>query len=240
MGSPPAASAGTPERVRCESVAERWSHCPLPFKGEAAMLRQLSRNACVRNYSWGQDAQGVWVSRGCRAEFGPTLDGEQAQAGAAARMRSLRCESRNGAHTRCPAETGQGVRLTRQLSSIDCELGRSWGYDEEGVWVSRGCRAEFLVGANKRGDNFFGRLFQRKKPVQGASAAMPGDDATGRPLRCESLKAQRQVCALKPPAGKVELVRQLSNAACKRGSGWGWDSREVWVDKGCRAEFMVW
>jgi hypothetical protein len=33
--------------------------------------------------------------------------------------------------------------MERQLSSQPCEEGRSWGYNERGVWVDRGCRAVF-------------------------------------------------------------------------------------------------
>jgi Protein of unknown function (DUF3011) len=38
------------------------------------------------------------------------------------------------------------VRLVRQRSDTDCILGRTWGYDPRGIWVDRGCRADFEVG----------------------------------------------------------------------------------------------
>ena len=40
--------------------------------------------------------------------------------------------------------------------------------------------------------------------------------------------------------GRVQLVRQLSNAACIEGRTWGRDARGVWVTDGCRAEFRSW
>jgi len=35
------------------------------------------------------------------------------------------------------------------------------------------------------------------------------------------------------------LTRQLSGKSCESGSTWGFDSRGIWVDKGCSAEFSV-
>lgn len=37
------------------------------------------------------------------------------------------------------------VRLDRQLSKNPCVLGESWGVDDEGLWVDRGCKAVFEI-----------------------------------------------------------------------------------------------
>jgi len=37
------------------------------------------------------------------------------------------------------------VQLTHQLSRTNCVLNRNWGADQNGVWVSNGCRAEFAM-----------------------------------------------------------------------------------------------
>ena len=39
-----------------------------------------------------------------------------------------------------------GVVLRRSFGSAACLLGRTWGYDQAGVWVSDGCSAEFVTG----------------------------------------------------------------------------------------------
>lgn len=226
-------------RIVCESIAERWNHCALPFKGEARMLRQLSRNACIRHQSWGQDEKGVWVAGGCRAEFGVAVadsDADPDEAPSSKRRLTLRCESRSGGPVHCPAETAQGVRLTRQLSSFECELGRSWGFDADGIWVARGCRAEFeVIGtASPRRSGWLSRLFKR----DGGDAVIAGS-SEGRALRCESRDGARRECTLSG-ATRVDMVRQLSNAACTQGVGWGWNAEQLWVDRGCRAEFIVW
>jgi hypothetical protein len=39
--------------------------------------------------------------------------------------------------------------------------------------------------------------------------------------------------------GYVRLYRQLSSGPCRQGSEWGFDRRGIWVNHGCRAEFVV-
>jgi hypothetical protein len=71
----------------------------------------------------------------------------------AAAQRTVTCESRGHDRTRCSVDTRGGVRLVQQLSEARCERGRSWGADERGIWVSRGCRARFSVGGRDRWDD---------------------------------------------------------------------------------------
>lgn len=59
---------------------------------------------------------------------------------------TLTCESNDGRYRYCRVDTKNRVRLTRQLSRADCRQGRSWGFDRRGIWVNRGCRAEFEYG----------------------------------------------------------------------------------------------
>ena len=66
--------------------------------------------------------------------------------------RRVRCESDGGRQRRCPADTSGGVTLVRQLSHTACVEGQTWGYDDDGIWVDRGCRAEFLVSEEAAGD----------------------------------------------------------------------------------------
>jgi len=64
---------------------------------------------------------------------------------------SLTCSSNDGAYHYCRADTQNQVRLTQQLSGSSCQQGYSWGYDYRGIWVDRGCRAEFQYGNNDNG-----------------------------------------------------------------------------------------
>ena len=66
---------------------------------------------------------------------------------ARAREAIVSCSSRGGERQHCPADTSKGVALVRSKGDAPCLLGRSWGYDDRGVWVSDGCSAEFVVGS---------------------------------------------------------------------------------------------
>jgi hypothetical protein len=56
------------------------------------------------------------------------------------------CESREGQRQYCPAVTSAGVALVRSTGSAPCLLGKTWGYDDGGIWTSDGCGGEFLAG----------------------------------------------------------------------------------------------
>ena len=58
----------------------------------------------------------------------------------------LICESSAAERQVCPGETSAGVALIRSTGSAPCLLGKTWGYDDEGIWVSDGCSGEFVVG----------------------------------------------------------------------------------------------
>ena len=80
----------------------------------------------------------------------------------ASAQQSLTCNSRNNERTVCNADTRGGVRLSIQHSDAPCVRGRSWGVLRNGVWVSRGCRAQFLVGDTRRNDRYDDRRDRRR------------------------------------------------------------------------------
>jgi hypothetical protein len=57
------------------------------------------------------------------------------------------CSSKPGERQHCAADTSKGVALAASSGEAPCLLGKSWGYDDEGIWVSDGCSGEFVVGA---------------------------------------------------------------------------------------------
>jgi len=60
---------------------------------------------------------------------------------------ALTCASEDGHRHYCPADTRAGVSLQKQHSKSACTQGQTWGFDQQGIWVDRGCRADFLVNA---------------------------------------------------------------------------------------------
>lgn len=205
--------------VRCESDDGRTRECPVDARGGVRLLRQLSRSECVEGRTWGSVRDAIWVTGGCRGEFlvhggydhWPREPGRPPEGG----EMLVRCESRDGRWTHCPADTRGGVELVRQRSRSACIRGQTWGADRRGVWVSGGCRGEFRAGGGGwHGGPDYGRF------------------------RCESNDGRARSCPL-DVRGEVRLVRQLSRAPCIEGRSWGQDRRGVWVDHGCRAEFEV-
>ncbi len=73
------------------------------------------------------------------------------------RGQSIYCASDDGRRHTCAINTSGGnVRLVNQKSGSACVQGRSWGFTSAGIWVDRGCRADFEVG-NSRGNGTYGR-----------------------------------------------------------------------------------
>jgi len=72
---------------------------------------------------------------------------------AAAQQQSVVCSSK-AKPQKCPADTSNGVLLTQETSAHLCQQGKTWHYDPQGIHVSGGCSATFLV--NPKHSNAFG------------------------------------------------------------------------------------
>ena len=67
--------------------------------------------------------------------------------------------------------------------------------------------------------------------------AQPGYGSQPR-ITCSSNNGRRNWCDI-GRARDARLVRQISGSACVRDRTWGVDQRGLWVDNGCRAEFVI-
>jgi len=56
------------------------------------------------------------------------------------------CASKTGERVSCPADTSAGVALLSSTGTAACLLGKTWGYDDKGIWVSDGCSGRFFAG----------------------------------------------------------------------------------------------
>ena len=63
-----------------------------------------------------------------------------------AQQNTVVCESREGQRQHCPADDIDGVALVKSTGSAPCLLGKTWGYDNDGIWASDGCSGEFIAG----------------------------------------------------------------------------------------------
>ncbi|GMV47321.1 MAG: hypothetical protein AMXMBFR66_27190 [Pseudomonadota bacterium] len=70
-----------------------------------------------------------------------------------------------------------------------------------------------------------------------AAGSVPAG-ASQREIRCDSRGLGYNFCRADTD-GRVELVDRHSLFSCREGRSWGYDSRGVWVDKGCSATFRV-
>jgi hypothetical protein len=134
--------------------------------------------------------------------------------------RTFRCESHDRKRNHCAVDTRYGVSIVRRVSDAPCVQGRTWGWDGAGVWVDDGCRAEFAVGGRVGGSQY------------------PGSYGQGRIVQCGSHDRKYKRCNVSTGRG-VQMQKQRSDAPCIQGSSWGWDRGGIWVDHGCRADFLV-
>ena len=137
--------------------------------------------------------------------------------------RSVTCASDDGKRHLCRVDTSRGVQMTNQRSGSPCIQGQTWGYDRRGIWVDRGCRADFRLTSGGPG---YG-------PGPGS-----GRPPSGVTITCSSNDGRRNYCAANTSRG-VRLVNQRSGSPCTQGQTWGYDNRRIWVDRGCRADFLT-
>jgi hypothetical protein len=136
--------------IYCASDNGRRNLCPTDTRGGVQLVRKRSDASCDFGRSWGYDRRGIWVDRGCRADFqiggsGGGNGGGGWQPGGGG-VQVITCSSDDMRRQTCAINTQGGVRLVRQRSDADCVLGSTWGYDRRGIWVDRGCRADFEIG----------------------------------------------------------------------------------------------
>jgi Protein of unknown function (DUF3011) len=146
--------------LTCASDDGRRHYCQVNTGGGVRMVNQRSGSPCIQGQTWGWDRGGVWVDRGCRADFvlgsGGNGPGYRPPPGngyypppppmPGPSGGTITCSSNDMGYKFCSAYTGRGVRLVNQRSGSPCVQGQTWGFNNKGVWVDRGCRADFQLG----------------------------------------------------------------------------------------------
>ncbi|MGI8989060.1 MAG: DUF3011 domain-containing protein, partial [Bryobacteraceae bacterium] len=105
---------------------------------------------------------------------------------------TVTCNSDDGKRHYCNADTRGGVQLSRQISGSACDQGSTWGFDNNGIWVDRGCRASFTVGGNNGNNNgnnnggFFGNQ---------------NSSGSSQTIRCSSDDGHRHACRVNTAGG---------------------------------------
>lgn len=232
------AAAQIPGRIKCESWNYQPAQCPVANIVDARLAERLGGN-CRQGQDWGFDRRGIYVSNGCRAVFdvrvenfgggypgngypGNGYPGNGYPGGGyppgSGYGQVVRCESTDYRTIRCPMNTNGGVRVSRQISNTQCQMGRNWNFDRNSVWVKDGCRAEFIANGGGSGSNW-------------------GNGNTPGIVECFSQNYQPARCNAIINRGVT--VERVFGGECIQGRTWGWDNRGIWVNNGCRARFRV-
>ena len=125
----------------------------------------------------------------------------------------ISCESRDYQQNYC--STGarvSGAWLIYQRSVSPCIQGRTWGYDQGGIWVNSGCAGEFGYQGGYR-------------------------PPSGNTIACESRDYRQNYCGTGIGISRAWIVEQRSQSPCIEGRSWGYDRGGIWVNQGCNAIF---
>ncbi len=135
----------------------------------------------------------------------------------------VRCESTGSRRMFCRANVEGRVRVARQLSRQPCIQGRNWSYTRSGIWVTQGCRADFVVDQGGR--------------IRSSDPVVRDDhyrDQSGRVIHCESTASGRRYCG---EGHRRYTMSGNRDPDCIEGQTWGRDNRGVWVSGDCNADF---
>lgn len=139
----PGGSSGS-QTVRCESRDYQPNRCSIDTRTGVRLQRQIGNTACIQGRTWGWERGSVWVNNGCRGDFVSVGGGNGGWEGDNGGIRTIECSSRNYRPERCNIQVRSSVSIDRVLGG-ECILGRTWGWDRNGIWVNDGCRGRFRV-----------------------------------------------------------------------------------------------
>jgi hypothetical protein len=207
--------------VLCESRDGSHKYCPVDTRGGVRLSRQLSTQGCWQNDTWGYDANQIWVSRGCRAEF--QVGGESPSSAG------------KGSAVAAAAVVGIAAAAIIASKHDDDHHKNKNKYDRR--------YDPYYDGAYDRTyDNRYDNRHDSRYDDRYRESTRYGYNGYGGDPRwtfnCESRGDRRNYCDV-PRRGHVEVYKQRSLSPCTYGRSWGMDGHTVWVKDGCRAEFAV-
>ncbi len=213
---PPSSGGWNQTSVICSSKDKRYKECRAPFRGRARLVENISSTRCIEGQNWGAGPNIVWVNNGCRGRFS---DSGNSWGNGNSNGQIIRCESKDSRYKECRKLSNGSVNLTRKLSDKSCVEGRSWGQNNDVIWVDNGCRAEFQYRGGNNNGNW--------------------GNQGGYSVTCSSFNGQYRTCAWDRKHGTPRLIERISGRCTER-YDWGYDNnRGLWVANSCSARFGV-
>ena len=93
------------QTISCASQDNGRQYRGADTRGGITLIRQNSNSPCIENQTWGYDGRGIWVDRGCRAEFQVGNFYPGGPGGPGSRGDTISCESTNNPHKLLATET---------------------------------------------------------------------------------------------------------------------------------------
>ncbi len=102
----------------------------------------------------------------------------------------------------------------------ECVQGKTWGFDDRGVWVTGGCKADFNT-----------------LPGNTVTSRTTKVNSAGEVVHCVGTANGRSYCGV---AHKRYVIVGTPPATCVENTTWGMDDEHgVWVTGGCKADFRL-
>ena len=115
------------------------------------------------------------------------------------------------------------ISLLTKTSLQPCELGESYGFTGNRVWVSNNARGVFRV------------VYTTSRCLKVTTEKVPDSKI----LVFQSTKQKRKEKIMSTNIREVHLVKQLSRAKCTLGETFGFDGSKLWIDAGARGVFQI-
>jgi len=219
------AAPAAADELRCGSRPGASNYCSADTSRGVELIYQHSSYACYYDDTWGYDRNGIWVANGCSATF--------------------RLGKKDKGKGDTAAAIGLGILalgILAATSSDDGDPNRNEppppppGYGPGGYPPPPppgGYPSGSYPPPPPPGSYGPGGYPPPPPPPQGGYYSRPH-----KVVSCNSNKNKYTYCAVRVRSD-VELIRQRSTSSCRFNTSWGYDRKGVWVNKGCRADFVV-
>jgi hypothetical protein len=253
--------------LTCSSDDGSYHYCRANTGNQVRLTRQLPGPRCQQNYSWGFDYRGIWVDRGCRAQFEYGRAHSDSGTGSAVAAGILGAIILGAVAASNSDDNDRRADRQRDYYRDGYRLGQmDWDNNRPPFYMSyrnrfppdheRDFAAGYDAGYNNRrdasyrndyghdsgwGPSWRGRQDAGTNDPNWGTINNPGHGVSGveeKIITCSDNSGGGNHCSA-ITAGGVDMVRQRSGSPCRENYSWGVDQSGIWVSHGCRADFVL-